>query len=1066
MTALSEYANECRTTYNLPGTTEQSYYPAVKKLLEACAGEGVEAAIEVIAAKAKPDLALYAYRLPVLYVEVKDTTVSAAQLLGLEQAKKYARRLGNRVLITNLNDFVLADLVNNQLQVRQQVTLFAGPVHSANPRPLPQAEADLRALLRVGCQAAPAAYSPATVARALADHAKPLNDDALNEHFRHIHDAFKVWLGAELEDRFLTSTTVQLIVYGIFASWLQSNSPASFDWPRVRDDLGATAIAEIVYSALSPTVVHTSGVRSTLDGIAEALKRVDQSSLATDFDNNAIEYFYEPFLAAYDTDLRDSLGVWYTPKQIAAYQVARCDHHLRHHLGIEAGLANDKVIILDPATGTGTYLAAVYEHLFKAYQQQGHPRDLAAQMVSEAAKVRIAGFEILPAALVIGDLNLRRVLGGFGAPLDPTERPALYLANSLLGWFPEKFPPQMGLPWALAEREHEAASRYKSKDRPVLVVLGNPPYQGYSTADNPEEKELIEPWVAPLASQWGVRKHRMNDLYIRFWAAAARRIADLTHTGVVSFITNRKWLAGRSYSAMRDGLMGSFDEIIVDDLGGDSRGGSGGTRDESIFATDTSPGITVGTAIVTAVRFGQSHQPDPDHTVVHERVLTGDANTKRAYLDTFRDGAIDNGLRPLATSGRTRWKLTRGQASASWPGLDDYFNEYKSGVQTVRDDAVTDYDKTTLENRMADYFDPNLSWAQLAAKHPAFAKAKVGYNPQAVRNKLLARNSRAQRTSYEQHRVVKCLWGPLHGRWLYWELDHRLLNRPRPDLYAYWAIPEQVCLVSPGNWRKQSAARPLASTAVPIFEAMDPNCRVLPLWSPPGDQTTAQSDQQMPLPGTAGQTVITPNIDSIWIQKARTAGDSGTDSQIAESIFYAICGVAASPGWLHTQPHEHDDFPTIPVPADPAERAAAAHTGRRYAELVDPWANVSGVTTGTIRNNLAGMATPDTPQGPGQPVLGYGSYGRLGGKIVNYDLLWGANNVQQEEGWRNIPHDVLAFELGGWRTVRKNLSYLVGKPINYQDRMRTSQTVKRVAAIRHLACRADTHYRAAKAAPL
>ena len=98
-------------------------------------------------------------------------------------------------------------------------------------------------------------------------------------------------------------------------------------------------------------------------------------------------------------------------------------------------------------------------------------------------------------------------------------------------------------------------------------MLGNPPYQGYSSTPTDDERALVEPWTAPLWADWGIRKHRMNDLYIRFWAAARFRIAHLTKTGVVTFITNRKWLAGRSYPAMREGILGDFDRIIVDDLG-------------------------------------------------------------------------------------------------------------------------------------------------------------------------------------------------------------------------------------------------------------------------------------------------------------------------------------------------------------------------------------------------------------------------------------------------------------------------------------------------------------------
>ena len=174
-----------------------------------------------------------------------------------------------------------------------------------------------------GCAAVPNKYDPEMVAGVLAEHARALHDSAPKNAFEHIEAAFTDWLKAELDDKFLVSTTVQLVAYGIFATWLQSDDPTAIEWQHVRDGLGDTAIAEIVYSALAPSVTQHWQVASTLKSIAEVLRRVDRDALEVNFDNNAIEYFYEPFLAAYDPELRDRLGVWYTPKQIASYQVAR-----------------------------------------------------------------------------------------------------------------------------------------------------------------------------------------------------------------------------------------------------------------------------------------------------------------------------------------------------------------------------------------------------------------------------------------------------------------------------------------------------------------------------------------------------------------------------------------------------------------------------------------------------------------------------------------------------------------------------------------------------------------------
>ena len=307
-----------------------------------------------------------------------------------------------------------------------------------------------------------------------------LADVLPRDALRLIKMGFKGWLGADLDDEFLASTTVQSIVYGIFAVWIESDSPEEFRWEDARDALDVGVIADIVYSALPPSVVNVPRVRGALEGVAAVLRRVNRNSLATQFDSRAVEYFYEPFLASYNPKLRNKLGVWYTPPEVAAYQVARADQHLRFDLRIPEGLADESVVVLDPAVGTGTYLAAVYHHLFDTYLEQGHSTSQAAELLREAAKTRLAGFDVLPAALLIGDLHLRRLLRRFGAPLRSGERPAVFLANSLDGWFAKTDPKQMIFPWAAATTEVEAANRFKHDER-VLVVLGNPPYEGYSS---------------------------------------------------------------------------------------------------------------------------------------------------------------------------------------------------------------------------------------------------------------------------------------------------------------------------------------------------------------------------------------------------------------------------------------------------------------------------------------------------------------------------------------------------------------------------------------------------------
>ena len=196
---------------------------------------------------------------------------------------------------------------------------------------------------------------------------------------------------------------------------LRALAPTRWEYDDAHKGLSVGVLAEIVYSALGPATTRDKTVKSCWRQWRVILRRVDRDALAREFDHRAIEYFYEPFLRAFDPKLRDQLGVWYTPREIARYQVAQADHHLRTALGLEDGLADPSVVVLDPAVGTGTYLAEVYDFLFTAYIRQTGSETEASAHLSAAARTRIAGFEILPAALLIADLHLRRLLRSMGS---------------------------------------------------------------------------------------------------------------------------------------------------------------------------------------------------------------------------------------------------------------------------------------------------------------------------------------------------------------------------------------------------------------------------------------------------------------------------------------------------------------------------------------------------------------------------------------------------------------------------------------------------------------------------
>ncbi|OOV34789.1 N-6 DNA methylase, partial [Candidatus Synechococcus spongiarum] len=334
-----------------------------------------------------------------------------------------------------------------------------------------------------------------------------------------------------------------------------------------------------------------------LDWTADALERVDRTAFFSRFNTGeAVPYFYEPFLEAFDPSLRKDLGVWYTPTEVVQAMVARVDNALKQDLGISEGLAAENVVVLDPCCGTGAYLAAVLRRIAANLDGQGLGA-LAGARVKAAATERVFGFEIMPAPFVVAHLQVGLTLQELDAPLaDDGEQAGVFLTNALTGWEPHTNKP---LPFPELEKERDRAKRVK-QDKPVLVILGNPPYNGFAGLAVDEERALSNAY----RSTRRVRRPEgqgLNDLYVRFFRMAERRIAEKTGQGVVCFISNYSWLDGLSFTGMRERFLEAFDAIRIDCLNGDVRKGGktpDGEPDGSVFTVKgESVGIQVGTAI-------------------------------------------------------------------------------------------------------------------------------------------------------------------------------------------------------------------------------------------------------------------------------------------------------------------------------------------------------------------------------------------------------------------------------------------------------------------------------------
>ena len=817
-----------------------------------------------------------------------------------------------------------------------------------------------------------------------------------------LEDALGVQFRGDRGARFFRSTLVQTLFYGVFSAWVlwarQAPQPSgAFDWRTAVWHLRAPVLRALFQQLSDPGRLQPLGLVEVLDWTAAALNRVDRSAFFARFgEGQAVPYFYEPFLQAFDPALRKQLGVWYTPPEVVRYMVARVDRALRDDLGITDGLAAQNVYVLDPCCGTGAYLAETLRRIAANLHGQGLGA-LTGARVRQAATERVFGFEIMPAPFVVAHLQVGLTLQALDAPLaeDGADRAGIFLTNALTGWEPAA---QKPLPFPELEEERDRADRVK-RDAPILVILGNPPYNGFAGMAVDEERELSTAYRTTRR----VRRPEgqgLNDLYVRFFRMAERRIAEKTGQGVVCFISNYSWLDSLSGPGMRERYLDAFDAIRIDNLNGDKyRTGKvapDGTPDPSVFSTPDDPvGIQVGTAITTLVR-------KADHAAaahVQFRNLWG-----RAKLETLTDtaeaepAALYDAIEPVLPLGLPFAPVAVSPAWFDWPALPELLPASFPGVKTSRDAFLVDVDLDRLRGRVNDYFDPDLSHAEIARRYPSVMRRSQRFDAEAVRDVLLARGGPTESG------FVRYAYRPFDTRWLYWERDTKLLDEKRaeyqPHVFAgnMWMVfqkkarpdlspPHFTRLLGDLNqmnsgvycvpcWLREdtldadtsgAGRRPnLSAAARRYLERLDLTVEdlfhhVLAMLHDP-----AYKNENADALRTEGPRIPLP----YWSDLSAPAGHGAVPSRGA-------AGSAHSPGdegaggreraTTRVAPTVGDAVRESPSPAQAEEAAdtlaASAARGRDLAALLDPDTPVPGVTTGPLRPELAAIAVPATTHG-------------------------------------------------------------------------------------------------------
>jgi hypothetical protein len=1140
------------------GVPETSYYPALSNLFDAV-GKTLKPRVRCIITLSNqgaglPDGGLYTadqFQRPSDgtpksgqppargAIEVKGTKPAVKTIAASEQVRDYLARY-RLVLVTNLREFLIVEAgLMGEIIEREGFSLAAGEEDfwqhkAAHPRATATSVGDqFVEFIRRACLHAAPLNNPKDVAWFLASYARDAlfrvqrqkELPALLAVRRALEEALGMKFTADKGEHFFRSTLVQTLFYGVFSAWVRWHKDhpgpgAKFDWRTAEWSLHVPFIRTLYEEVAKPSRLGPLGLVEVLDWSAAVLNRVERGKFFQSFeDEHAVPYFYEPFLEAFDPELRKELGVWYTPQEIVKYQVARVDTVLREELNLPDGLADPRVIVLDLCCGTATYLVEVLRKIGETLRSKGGDA-LVASDLKQAAMNRVFGFEIMPAPFVVSHLQLGLLLQTQGAPLsnEKQERVGVYLTNALTGWEPPKEPKTYL--WPELAQERDAAQDVKCGKK-ILVVLGNPPYNAFAGISPEEEQGLVEPYKERLNKPvseggWGIRKFNLDDLYVRFFRLAERRIAQMSGQGVVSFISNFSYLSDPSFVVMRQRFLAEFDKLWFDCLNGDSRETGKLTPDDkpdpSVFSTDYNrEGIRVGTAICVMVR-KPTRQKKP---VVRFRHFWG-VRKRIDLLESLRARRLDAKYANAAPRAENRHSFRPEVVSPQydrWPTLPalSAVAAFNGPVERRGNSLIRFASHAAEFEALKKYLDPSVPDAKIQEVEPRFMLSSGEFHASTTRVCLLK-----AKTKFDVANLVRYPFKPFDTRIAYLDaVLQPLFSRPSPQLLKQ-RFEGNTYLISRDTADKTPEGPPFYhSRLVCDYDAISGHARHFPILLMNGHRLEKENEATLfaaigdkPAPDEPVANLSSTARAYMAGLKFRNVDDPVT----ARLIWMHALAIGYSPAYLQENADGiRRDWPRIPLPANRKALKASAAIGEHLAALLDTETEVGGVTApkiaplfrivGTITKIGGGAIDPASNEltltagwGIYQPKAG--AVMPAAGKVLErpYDAdeakaldaqaaaaglsptdirrLLGETTLDiylnPTAYWANVPRNVWQFYIGGYQVLKKWLSYreyaILRRPLHPDEAREVTSIARRLAAIILLQPALDANYQAVKAA--
>ena len=734
--SVSNYVSGIAQRIKNGGATEHSFRKNIEDLInELVPTVNVTNEPSRVADCGNPDLLISKKNIPIGFIEAKDVGKDLNSKQYKEQFDRYKAALDNLII----TDYLRFQFYVNGERIHEVCVgeLVAGVVQAHDSEFERLAE-----LLRDFCiyvgQTIKSAQRLATLMAGkarLLEHTlyQALTSDEesnANTDLRDQFNTFKTVLIHDLTPTDFADIYAQTLAYGMFAARLHDDTLDTFSRQEAAELIPKTN------PFLRKLFSHVAGVdiddriKPTVDNLAEVFRATDVAAMLKDFGTSTqtqdpIVHFYETFLKKYNPELRKLAGVYYTPKPVVQFIVRAVDDILKSEFDLSEGIADTskieietqtqtpdsrtksgyktvkelvhKVQILDPATGTGTFLAAIIQHIF--HSQFENMGGIWSSYVEQDLLPRLHGFELLMASYAIAHLKLDMLLTETGyKPIKP-KRFQVYLTNSL-----EEYNPDTGTlfaGWLSAEANEANAIK---RDAPVMVVMGNPPYSGESTNKGDWIMSLMEDYKKEPGGIEKLNERNpkwINDDYVKFMRYGQHFI-EKNGEGILAFINAHGFLDNPTFRGMRWQLLNTYDKIFTIDLHGNSKKtetAPDGGKDENVFD------IMQGVSINILVKTGKKKTGELGK--VYHFDLYGRRDDKYQFLKD--NNLADIGFVELTNVAPNYFMVQKNFAAQEEYDkgyfLTELFLENSVGVVTSRDGLVIDKDKEKLANRIKSFFD-------------------------------------------------------------------------------------------------------------------------------------------------------------------------------------------------------------------------------------------------------------------------------------------------------------------------------------------------------------------------